>query len=136
MELVAKIDLPLKLGLGRKNYALNLNVYRNAHYQVLNHMKVSFTELIEPEVQKLPELNKAVLSYSYYPGSMRLSDTANVCSIVDKFFCDALVKAGKLPDDNYNYVPKVTYAIGNVDKDNPRVTVSIFGEVKNAGNDC
>lgn len=132
MELISKVDLPLKMILGRKNYALNLNFYRNAHYQILNKMKVDFTKAIEPELVKLPELTKANLSYSYYPGSLRLSDVANVCSIVDKFFCDALVKAGKLPDDNYQYLPKVSYAIGGVDKENPRVTVSIFGEIKNA----
>lgn len=136
MEVVAKIDLPLKLVLGRKNYALNLNFYRNAHYQILNKLKVSFTEQLEPELKKLPKLSKANLIYSYYPGSKRLSDTANVCSIVDKFFCDALVKSGAIPDDNYTYIPNVSYTYGEIDKDNPRVTVTVLGEKENAGNDC
>lgn len=136
MQALASVDLPLKLGLGRKNYALNLNVYRNAHYQVLNHLKVSFTEQLEPDLKKLPKLSKANLVYTYYPGSKRLSDTANVCSIVDKFFCDALVKAGVIPDDNYTYIPKVSYHFGEVDTENPRVTVIIYGEIDHASNNC
>ena len=132
MEEVARIDLPLKLTLGRKNYALNLNFYRNAHYQILNHLKVSFTDLVEPELKKLPKLSKANLTYTYYPGSKRLSDTANVCSIVDKFFCDALVRSGVIPDDNYTYIPSISYNYGSIDKENPRVTVVINGEIENA----
>ncbi len=132
MQEISKVDLPLKMIIGRKNYALNLNFYRNAHYQILNKMKVDFTKAIEPELVKLPVLKKAELKYSYFPGSLRLSDVANVCSIVDKFFCDALVKAGRLPDDNYMYLPKITYSLGGVDKNNPRVEVRIFGEIENA----
>lgn len=124
-----EVDLPIGIKIGRKNYALNLNIYRNAHYQTLNKMKVEFSKVIEPELIKLPSFKSIDLTYTLYPKTKRLCDIANVCSIVDKFFCDALVNIGKLPDDNYEYLKNITYTFGSIDKDNPRVTVKISGEI-------
>lgn len=124
-----EIDLPIGIKIGRKNFALNLNFYRNAHYQTLNKMKVEFSKVIEPEIIKLPSFKSVDLIYTLYPKTKRLCDVSNVCSIVDKFFCDALVNIGKLPDDNYQYIKNIKYTFGNVDKDNPRVTVNISGDI-------
>ena len=124
-----EIDLPIGIKIGRKNFALNLNFYRNAHYQTLNKMKVEFSKVIEPELMKLPSFKSIDLIYTLYPKTKRLCDVSNVCSIVDKFFCDALVNIGKLPDDNYQYIKNIKYTFGNVDKDNPRVTVNISGDI-------
>lgn len=124
-----EVDLPIGIKIGRKNYALNLNIYRNAHYQTLNKMKIEFSKVIEPELMKLPSFKSIDLTYTLYPKTKRLCDIANVCSIVDKFFCDALVNIGKLPDDNYEYLKNITYTFGSIDKDNPRVTVKISGEI-------
>ena len=122
-----EIDLPIGIKIGRKNCALNLNFYRNAHYQTLNKMKVEFSKVIEPELDKLPSFKSIDLTYTLYPKTKRLCDISNVCSIVDKFFCDALVNKGKLPDDNYQYIKDIKYTFGSIDKDNPRVTVKING---------
>ena len=124
-----EIDLPIGIKIGRKNFALNLNFYRNAHYQTLNKMKIEFSKVIEPELMKLPSFKSIDLIYTLYPKTKRLCDVSNVCSIVDKFFCDALVNIGKLPDDNYQYIKNIKYTFGNVDKDNPRVTVNISGDI-------
>lgn len=126
-----QIDLPIGIKLGRKSFSLNLNFYRNAHYQTLNKMKVEFSKVIEPELIKLPSFKSVDLTYTLYPRTKRLCDIANICSIVDKFFCDALVNLGKLPDDNYQYIKNIKYTFGEVDKDNPRVTVNISGEITN-----
>ena len=119
------IDLPITIDLGRKSYALNLNIYRNAHYQILNKMKVTFTEQVNPILEKLPLFDSIELTYTLYP--KRQCDVSNVCSIVDKFFCDALVKANKIPDDNFKYIKNIQYKFGSIDKLNPRVTVTIKG---------
>ena len=124
-----EIDLPLTIKLGRKQYALNLNFYRNAYYRTLNDMKVKFTEEITPKILNLPFYKTVSLTYTLYPKSKRLCDVANVCSIVDNFFCDALVKNQKLEDDNYTIVKDVKYQFGEIDKENPRVTVTINGEI-------
>lgn len=65
------------------------------------------------------------LKYVLYPKTKRLTDVANVCSIVDKFFSDVLVEAGTIPDDNYNHLRDIMYSFGEVDPLNPRVTVFI-----------
>lgn len=122
-----KIDLPISVKVGKQNCSLNLNYYRNAHFQILNKMKIAFADQIKDQLSNLPVYKTINLQYILYPKTKRLCDVANICSIVDKFFCDALVSAKKLEDDNYTYLSKVSYEFGEVDKDNPRVTVIIDG---------
>lgn len=127
-----RIDLPLFVMLPRKTkkdkrIALNLNVYRNLHHMVLNQSKIAFKIAIVDKLAILPDMDKVELEYVLYPKTKRLCDVANICSIVDKYFCDALVEVGKLPDDNYEYLAKVSYRFGEVDKNHPRVQVILTG---------
>ena len=121
-----KVDLPLKIPVSSKSYFnLNLNTYRNAHYQVLNTAKKNFTKAVLPKIYEISPLDKAKITYTLYPGSKRLCDISNICSIVDKFFCDALVEANCLVDDNYTRIVNIEYKIGSVDPINPRVEAVI-----------
>lgn len=112
-----------------KNVGLNLNIYRNAHFQVLNDIKRKYKAIIEPQIQNLPEFGAVRLTYILYPKTKRLCDISNVLSVHDKFFCDALVELGKLPDDDYRYLKNVNYRFGEIDKDNPRVEIIIEEEI-------
>lgn len=123
-----KLSLPLKLALNNKTFYLNLNVYRNTHFYLLNKAKHQFKEEIASQLKDLPKFNQIELTYIIYPATKRLFDLANVGSIVDKFFCDALVELGHLPDDNYTYLKKVSFSFGSVDKSNPRAEVHIEGD--------
>jgi hypothetical protein len=76
-------------------------------------------------IELLPELKKIELTYTVFPKTRRLCDVSNVCSVHSKFFLDALVELGKIPDDNYKYVPREIFQIGEVDPDNPRVEITI-----------
>ena len=117
---------PLRVAKSKfKDWILNLNNYRNTHYQTLNKTKVNYKEAMDSQIKNLPKFSKIKLTYVLYPATKRLTDISNVCSIHDKYFCDALVEAGKLPDDDYTYVPSVTYTFGEIDKDNPRVEIKI-----------
>lgn len=107
------------------NFSLNLNIYRNTHYKVLNNMKITFKGIMAPHILKLPCMNKVTIEYKLFTKTRALCDVSNVCSIVDKFFSDALVELGKLPDDNYKHIPSVSYTFGGVDKQNPRVEILI-----------
>ena len=49
----------------------------------------------------------------------------NPCSIIDKFTCDALVKAEIIEDDSFKQIKKVSYIFGGVDKHNPRCELTI-----------
>ena len=102
-----------------------MNQYRNAHHMTLNKAKAVFKEQMTPEILKLPDFEVVKLSYILHCRTKHLQDVSNPCSIVDKFFSDALVELGKLPDDNYNHLLGVEYLFGSVDPINPRVDVTI-----------
>lgn len=78
-----------------------------------------------PLVQFLPKLKKIRITYTLFMRTRCKSDVMNWISVVDKFFQDVLVKAGKLPDDNYEYVPEIICKFGGVDKLNPRIDIKI-----------
>lgn len=129
-----KVVLPTKLvyGISKKTkkpheYSLNLNTYRNTHFYLLNNMKQLFTNSIlsSTNIKEISKFNKIFLIYIHHPG--RLCDTNNVCSVVDKFFQDTLVKANIIPDDNYKHVVGTLFLPGAVDRKNPRVEVIICG---------
>jgi hypothetical protein len=122
------IDLPIYIKLGKSKkttFSLNLNMYRNAHFHTLNQAKVRFEEIVAERICKLPLIKKVELTYSLFAGSKRAIDIANVCCIVDKFFCDTLVNCGKLIDDNMDVISNVIYKWGEVDSKNPRVEVTL-----------
>lgn len=127
-----KIALPLSVIIPRKKKAdlkwiLNLNNYRNTHYHTLDDVKSIYSDIITAAVMhaEMPKQPPYYFIYTVFPGSARSFDTANVCSIVDKFTADALQELGIIENDNYKIIPKITYQFGKVDKENPRVELEI-----------
>lgn len=120
------IKSPLSVSISKnKKFILNLNNYRNTHYYLLNTAKRAYKETMLSQLNSLPKYSKIHITYIVYPQTNRKFDLSNVCSVVDKFFCDALVETGHIEDDNYNYIPNITYCMGTIDKDNPRVEILI-----------
>jgi hypothetical protein len=123
------INLPIYIDLGAKKkkstFSLNLNTYRNAHYHILNKAKALFEELISKQIKHFPSMAKVELTYALFFGSRRAIDVANVCCIVDKFFCDTLVNCGKLPGDDKEIISKIVYDWGGIDTQNPHVKVTL-----------
>ena len=119
--------LPLEVYYSKnKKFILNLNNYRNAHYRILSASKKVYTEQLLERIKDLPKFNDTVsLDYVYYAKSNRRLDVSNPCSIIDKFTCDALVKAKIIEDDSFKQVKKVSYIFGGVEKDNPRCELTI-----------
>ena len=120
------IHLPLSVKVsGKKKFILNMNNYRNAHYFTLNNAKVEFSKLIKDKVKELPKMNRISLHYVVYPKDKRLFDVNNVCSVADKFFCDVLQDCGIIENDNYNFLQNTYFGFGEIDSNNPRITVII-----------
>lgn len=129
-----KLELPLYVLLPRvksddKQFSLNLNVYRNAHFQVLNQAKVIFADQVkmmllttDPKGGLEPPFH---FTYTVYPPNKREFDLANVLPIVQKFCDDALISAGVIEDDNYSVVSAIDYRFGGIDRKNPRVELEI-----------
>jgi len=108
-------------------FILNLNTYRNTHYQTLNNVKKNYKQWMSSQIENLPFIDVPVsITFTLFPKSKRRTDLTNVLSIHDKFFCDALVELGKLEDDDYYWIPEVIYKFGCVDKENPRVEILII----------
>lgn len=128
---------PLEVIYGAKKdgteqkFRLNLNQYRNTHYIILNKAKIAYKELMKEQISRLPELSNISLHYTVYTKTKREFDLSNVCSVVDKFFCDALVELGKLTDDNIKYLSQISFSFGGIDKDNPRIEVTICQKPNN-----
>ena len=129
-----KIILPLSVIIPRKTkadkvWSLNLNRYRNENFHVLNAAKILWKDIVATAISKTQEkiATGSLLSFRYviYPSSNRKFDISNVCSIIDKFTCDALIEFGVISDDSYKVIPKVIYEFGAVDKENPRCELLI-----------
>ena len=126
------IDLPIRVPLQTKKskyFYLNLNIYRNAHFYTLDQAKKIFENMVWSQLDSLPKFKNIELTYILYPGSNQKLDVANICCIVDKFFCDTLVHKGVIEDDNYNVIKKINYLFGKVDKNNPHVNVTLTGDL-------
>ena len=120
------VKLPLGVELSPNNWwKLNMNVYRNANWRTLSAAKIAFTERVLPTLGDIPELGRVLILYSLFTPDKRLVDLNNVISVVDKFFCDTLVKAGKLTDDNVKILPITANRWGGIDTINPRVDAAI-----------
>lgn len=127
-----KLDLPLLVKMERKTKKplkiyLNLNSYRNTHYQTLNKAKVQYANELFEQIEARSQILEPPLkcTYTLFPQSKRRIDLGNVLSIVQKFTEDALVTAGIITDDDSTIITEVSHCIGPVDKDNPRVELLI-----------
>lgn len=123
---VAKGKNPEKAKLPKQFFILNLNNYRNAYYQTLNNTKKNYKTAIANQLKAVPVYTGPIkIHYRLFPQTKRLSDIGNVIAVHKKYFEDALVEAGKIPDDNYNHVVSSSEDFGEVDKENPRVEITI-----------
>jgi hypothetical protein len=105
---------PTFITLPRKTKAdkvvrLGLNIYRNLHHRTNNDVKKRYCESMVDVLDKVVLRTPIELTFQLYRKTKRQIDTANICCIVEKFFCDALVHWGCIEDDNYKYVVKTTY---------------------------
>lgn len=121
-----RFSSPLQIFVGKRKFILNLNNYRNTHYRVLNNAKVTYKMYMKKQIEKLPRLQPPIqITYTVFKGDKRNCDIGNICSIHQKFFEDALVELGKLPDDNHNMIKRSIFEWGGIDKLNPAVMIMI-----------
>lgn len=122
-------SVPIALDVGitkKKTYYLNLNGYKQWHFQVSNQLKKLFKVQVAGSIRKLkPVTNPIKIIYTIFYPTKREFDLDNVGSVISKFTHDALVELDILPDDNYNVVTEIKYQFGGVDKENPRCDVRI-----------
>ncbi len=135
LQHVTTLVSPLAVFLERKTKAdkkfiLNFNVYRNTHFQILNQAKVHYKQLMLPAIAPLAAMERIAVRFRLFPATRRLTDLHNICSIHEKFFADALVETGKLPDDTYLHYTESSYVFGAVDKQNPRIEIELYNVIQ------
>ncbi len=118
------VCLPRKTKADKKVY-LNLNVYRNLHYIVNNQAKEIYRVLMFDQLSKLELKTPIDIRFILYKKTRRRTDRANILSIVEKFFCDALVEYKCIPDDSDEFINSTSYFSNGIDKENPRVEIFI-----------
>jgi len=94
-----------------------------------NSLKKEFKRIVTPLLPTDTRYEKFELEYKLYLPNLLKRDIANVLSITDKFFSDALVEAGIVPDDNYEHLTKVVYEFGGHDEDKRGYTDVIVKEI-------
>jgi len=98
---------------------LNLNKYRNLTGADESNMKRHFKKQIIEKVQdtfETFEFKRPIqITYSLFIPDKRGRDVANVCSIVDKYFSDVIVREGIIEDDNFRFLSRVIYQYGGED---------------------
>lgn len=110
----------------RKKFNLNLNDYRNTHYQELSKAKNSVETLVLLRLRGSPDISTpAKLTVTLWKEGKRRRDLSNVCSIADKFVCDAMVKSGVIKDDSCDEIVRVEYIYGGIDRNNPRIDIKL-----------
>lgn len=120
------VNSPLRVTKNKKqDFILNLNNYRNAHFHTLNNVKKRYKEAVAEQIEALPNMQQIRNHYVIFPATKRKTDIGNVVAIHKKFFEDALVELGKLPDDDYNHILGSSEDFGGIDPDNPRVEIHI-----------
>lgn len=128
-KIISPLKIPLsykKDGSIGKEFILNLNNYRNAYFRTLNQSKIMYKKAIVEQLQDKPRYNRVAIIYQVFKGDNRRYDIGNVLSIHQKYFEDALVETGKLPDDKADNLPLVIYTNGGIDRDNPRVEITVY----------
>lgn len=127
-----EITLPLSVVIPRKTKAdkvfyLNLNQYRNTHFQVLNQVKILFKSIVEDAARGCQIDREPPFSFTYtiHPANKRKFDLTNVGSVVDKFTCDALTELGIITDDSCNIIKRVIFEMGEICPDNPHCILKI-----------
>ena len=122
--------IPARLQVGKKVFALNLNTYRNAHFQVLNNAKKIFKNQLYSDYPELFKIRaeSVIIQYQITPHNKKLFDTQNILSIVDKFFLDALVESGTIPDDNYTIVTYRAPIVTPINRSLSDIMIAVFCE--------
>lgn len=125
------IELPIYVMLGKRKQEkifVGMNWYRRAQYHQQNSVRVYYENLIIVELSKLKCEKKRLSRFRcHYHVNLKNpnSDPSNVVALIEKFWLDALQKAGLVESDSVKYHAGSCWESG-VDKKNPGVFCSLL----------
>jgi len=116
--------LPRKKGKD-KRISINLNTYRNLHFQINNQCKRLYKELMREQLEGRIINTPVEITYQVFKPSKRSLDKMNVVSIASKYFLDAVTEYGCWDDDNDDNVKTEIILPTEIDRENPRIEITI-----------
>ena len=108
-----------------KKFIINLNQYRNWSWRVEGPIKKLYAEIAIPKLEGISFGLPIKLTLTMWKARNARIDRANVLCIHEKYFADALTKAGCIPDDNDIYIHSTHHYTGGIDRENPRVEITM-----------
>ncbi len=128
--MIHKIESPLFVTLPRKTtkdkrIALNMNTYRNLHHRTNNDAKKAYHELMRYNLEELKINTPVEITYQVFKASKRRLDKMNVISVVSKYLLDSITEYGCWEDDSDEFVKKETVLPTELDRERPRVEITI-----------
>lgn len=130
-EFTIKAPIYVELGVKKKKkHYLNLNLLRNNKHHLNNNIKREYKRVIASLIPDGVYFEKFELEYELFLPNKLKRDISNVCSVVDKNFCDAFIELGYGVDDNYEYLQKVSYRYGGYDDKKRGYVLITVREVK------
>ena len=125
-----KLICPLYIVLERKTKPdkkifVNMNTYRNLHFQINNQVKIKYKELLKEQLIGVKIKTPVEITYKVYKARNNNLDKMNVVSITSKYLLDAITQLGCWTDDNDDFVKTETIMPTELDRENPRVEVFI-----------
>ena len=125
-----KLICPLYITIERKTKAdkkvfVNMNTYRNLHFQINNKVKVKYKELLREQLEGVKIKTPVEITYKVYKARNRIIDKMNFVCVTSKYLLDAITEAGCWTDDNDDFIKTETIMPTELDRENPRVEVFI-----------
>ena len=125
-----KFNTPFSLTLPRKTkkdkkISINLNTYRNLHFQINNQCKRLYKELMREQLEGRIIDTPVEIIYQVFKPTRRSLDKMNVVSIASKYFLDAVTEYGCWEDDNDDNVKTEIILPTEIDRDNPKIEKTI-----------
>ena len=125
-----KLICPLYITIERKTKAdkkifVNLNTYRNLHFQINNNVKVKYKELLREQLEGIKIKTPVEITYKVYKARNNMLDKMNFVCVTSKYLLDAITEAGCWTDDNDDFIKTETIMPTELDRENPRVEVFI-----------
>lgn len=125
-----KLICPLYIVLERKTKPdkkifVNMNTYRNLHFQINNQVKIKYKELLKEQLVGVKIKTPVEITYKVYKARNNNLDKMNVVSITSKYLLDAITELGCWTDDNDDFVKTEIIMPTELDREKPRVEVFI-----------
>ena len=125
-----KIISPLYIDLPRvrtkpKRVYLNMNAYGNTNSFTNDEVKKAYLEMIREQVEGKVIHTPVEIHYQVFKQSKRRLDKMNVIAVTSKYLLDALTNLKCWEDDNDDFVKTETILPTVLDRDNPRVEITI-----------